>query len=227
MNQTILIVEDDHSMRTGLLDNLQYEGYQTLCADNGKDGLNMAIEDDPDLLLLDVMLPKMDGITVCRRLRESGCTLPVIMLTARSEEIDKVVGLEIGADDYMSKPFSIRELLARIRSQLRRAKMSSDVSQRCMVGDAVINFSTLTLESGGQRFELGQSESDILRLLVEHRGRVITRDEFIITIGAGNRFSNTRALDNCIVRLRRILESNPAQPAHLVTVHGLGYKLVD
>lgn len=227
MNQTILIIEDDPAMRTGLLDNLQFEGYQTICADNGKDGLNMVLEDAPNLLLLDVMLPQMDGITVCRRLRESGCTLPVIMLTARSEEIDKVVGLEIGADDYISKPFSIRELLARIRSQLRRAEMNSDFNQRCMIGNAIINFSTLTVESGGQRFELGQSESDILRLLVDRRGRVITRDEFITTIGAGNRFSNTRALDNCVVRLRRILESNPAKPTHLVTVHGLGYKLVD
>lgn len=227
MNQTILIVEDDPSMRTGLLDNLQFEGYQTLCADNGKDGLTMAFEDDPDLLLLDIMLPQMDGITVCRRLRESGCTLPVIMLTARTEEIDKVVGLEIGADDYISKPFSIRELLARIRSQLRRTEMNSDFNHRCLIGNAVINFTTLTLESGGRRYDLGQSEADILRLLVERRGRVISRDEFITGIGEGNRFSNTRALDNCMVRLRRLLERNPAQPAHLVTVHGTGYKLVD
>lgn len=226
MSHNILIVEDDPSMRAGLEDNLQYEGYQTLCADNGKDGLVMAFEEELDLLLLDIMLPEMDGITLCRRLRESGSTLPVIMLTARGDEIDKVVGLEIGADDYMSKPFSIRELLARIRSQLRRAEMTTDISQRSLIGDSVFNLATSSLTVGGKQAEIGQSEAEILHLLVERRGRVITRDDFISIIGSGNRFSNTRTLDNCIVKLRRLLEKNPAQPLHLVTVHGAGYKLL-
>lgn len=227
MNSTILIVEDDHAMRTGLTDNLEYEGYQVICADNGDDGLRIAMEDSPDLLLLDIMLPEQDGINVCRQLRQSGCTFPIIMLTAKGEEIDKVVGLEVGADDYVTKPFSVRELLARVRSQLRRTKMNLATRDRCAIGDAVVTFANHTLDIGSRRIELSHSKSEILRLMASRRGEVISREEFINAIEGGMRFSNTRALDNCIVKLRRKIEADPAKPVLILTVHGIGYKLAE
>ena len=226
MTHTILVVEDDPSMRKGLVDNLEFEGYQLMTADNGEDGLRMAMEENLDLVLLDVMLPQIDGISLCRRLREANNYLPVIMLTARGEEIDKVVGLEVGADDYLTKPFGLRELFARIRTQLRRVDRQVDTQQRLQLGSAVVNFTTNTLEANGQRFELNQSESDILQLLSQRQGKVVTREEFINQIEQGKRFSNTRTLDNCMVRLRRKLEQNPTQPRYLITVHGAGYRLV-
>ena len=227
MSPTILVVEDDNAMRTGLTDNLEYEGYQVICADNGDDGLRIAIEDAPDLLLLDIMLPAQDGISVCRQLRQNGCTFPIIMLTAKGEEIDKVVGLEIGADDYVTKPFSVRELLARIRSQLRRTRMQSDSQDQCAIGDALVTFANHTLNIGEQQIALSHGESEILRLLASRRGEVISREEFIEAIEDGKRFTNTRALDNCIVRLRRKIEPDPANPVMILTVHGMGYKLAE
>ena len=227
MNPTILIVEDDNAMRTGLTDNLAYEGYQVICANNGDDGLRIAVEDEPDLLLLDLMLPAQDGISVCRQLRRSGCTFPIIMLTAKGEEIDKVVGLEVGADDHVTKPFSVGELLARIRSQLRRTEMNLEMGDRCTIGDAVVTLGNQTLNLGDHQIRLSHSESEILRLLLSRRGRVISRDEFINSIEDGNRFSNTRALDNCIVKLRRKIEPHPSKPVLILTVHGIGYKLVE
>lgn len=224
---TVLIVEDDRALRTGLIDNLEFEGYQVLCADNGDDGLRMALEDHPDLLLLDLALPKQDGLSVCQKLRQHGRVLPVIMLTAKGEESHKISGLNVGADDYVTKPFSIKELLARISSQLRRREMNWRSDDYCTVGDALVMFDKNTLQINQTSIELNASEADILRLLVTNRGSVVSREKFISTIAGGTRFTNTRALDNCIVKLRRKLEPDPTHPTVILTVHGEGYKLLD
>lgn len=224
---TLLIVEDDRALRTGLIDNLEFEGYQVLCADNGDDGLRMALEDHPDLLLLDLALPKQDGLSVCQKLRQCGHILPVIMLTAKSEESHKIRGLNVGADDYVTKPFSIKELLARIKSQLRRSEMNQRSSDCCTVGDALVMFDRNTVQIKQNLMELNASEAEILRLLVTNRGSVVSREKFISAIAEGTRFTNTRALDNCIVKLRKKLEPDPAHPTMILTVHGKGYKLLE
>lgn len=224
---TLLVVEDDSALRTGLIDNLEFEGYQVLCADNGDDGLRMVLEDSPDLLLLDLALPKQDGLSVCEKLRQCGRVLPVIMLTAKGEESHKISGLNVGADDYVTKPFSIKELLARIKSQLRRSEMNHRPSDSYTVGGAVVMLDRNTVRINKNTIELSASEADILRLLVNNSGRVVSRETFISSIANGTRFTNTRALDNCIVKLRKKLEPDPTHPTIILTVHGEGYKLLD
>lgn len=224
---TLLVVEDDKALRTGLIDNLEFEGYQVLCADNGDDGLRMVLEDSPDLLLLDLALPKLDGLSVCQKLRQSGRLLPVIMLTANSEESQKISGLDVGADDYVTKPFSIKELLARIKSQLRRSDMNQRREGSYVIGDTIVMLNRNTVQVNKSSIDLNASEADILRLLMANRGGVVSRETFISTIAEGRRFTNTRALDNCIVKLRKKLEPDPTNPTIIRTVHGEGYKLLD
>jgi DNA-binding response OmpR family regulator len=223
---TILIVEDDAAMRRGLEDNLEIDGYNVVCAATVRDGHAAAAELSPDLILLDVMLPDGDGIDLCRRLRAEGHTQPIIMVTAKGEEMDKVSALEIGADDYVVKPFSLRELLARIHAQLRRSHIRESLHGPIRVGAAEIDFEHDRITRDGTDLEVSAKEMELLRYLVDHRGEVISRDVLLSAVWGHESGIITRTVDNFIVRLRRKLEADPANPQLLLTVHGRGYKLI-
>ena len=221
----ILIVEDEQQMRLGLKDNLEFEGYQVSEAADGEEGIRSILENEYDLILLDVMMPKKSGYDVCREARKAGINTPILMLTARGEEIDKVLGLELGADDYITKPFSLRELLARIKAVLRRSGQTKDESGEIVLGKLGINFSTYQAVSEGQDVMMSHKEFEILKYLWAHRGETVSRDDLLENIwGYGN--TTTRTVDNFMVKLRQKIESDPASPKFLITVHGIGYKLI-
>ena len=221
----ILIVEDEHQMRLGLKDNLEFEGYEVSEAADGEEAVQVILENRFDLILLDVMLPKKSGYDVCREVRKAGITSPILMLTARGEEIDKVLGLELGADDYITKPFSLRELLARIKAVLRRMSVKSEIPGEVVLGELHINFNTYQASSGGEDISLSHKEFEILKYLWMHKGETVSRDSLMENIwGYGN--TTTRTVDNFIVKLRQKMESDPSQPKYLITVHGIGYKLI-
>ncbi len=219
----ILIVDDEPEMVRGLEDNFRFEGYQTLSAANGKDGLTLALQEVPDLILLDIMMPKMSGWDVLKALRQKGLDVPVIMLTARGEEVDRVLGLELGADDYVTKPFSLRELLARVRAVLRRPGPRLP-SEEFAFGDVRIRLRGRQVFKAGQEVRLTRKEFDLLRYLVEHRGEVLTRDRLLDEVWGYERFPTTRTVDTHILRLRQKFEQDPEHPACILTVHGQGYK---
>jgi len=221
---TILIVEDDPDLRAGLRSNLEFEHFRVLTAKEGAEGLRLAREEKPDLIILDVMLPLKDGLEVCRTLRVSGVSTPVIMLTAKGTELDKVVGLEIGADDYMTKPFSLRELLARVKALLRRSGYGPSTLSSAEFGNCRVDFEHFMLYKKDQPVPLSSTEAEILRLLVQHRGRTVTRDLILDTIWGPNASPEARTVDTYILRLRRKIEDTPDEPTHILTVHGLGYR---
>ncbi len=226
MQRRILIVEDEPDMVTGLRDNLEYEGYEVLVAVDGVQGLEKALSERPDAIVLDIMLPKMSGLDVCEQLRRRGVAVPVIMLTARSQEVDKVVGLEIGADDYVTKPFSVRELLARIRAQLRRATNEKGALERYRFGDVELDFRRHCASKAGRPLALTPREFDLLRYLIERRGETVTRDELLDHVWGLKCYPLTRTVDNHVAKLRQKIESEPADPRHLLTVHKVGYKFL-
>jgi two-component system alkaline phosphatase synthesis response regulator PhoP len=221
----ILIVDDEPEMVRGLEDNLRFEGYQTLAAGNGADGLALALREGPDLVILDIMMERMSGWDVLRGLRQKGLEVPVIMLTARGEEVDRVLGLELGADDYVTKPFSLRELLARVRAVLRRPGPRQRL-QEFAFGDVRLHVRARQVFKGGREVRLTRKEMDLLHYLAEHRGEVITRDRLLDEVWGYERFPTTRTVDTHILRLRQKLETDPEHPAHILTVHGQGYRLV-
>ncbi len=223
----ILIIEDDPDMSMGLRDNLEFEGYQVLTSADGETGLALAREHQPHCVLLDIMLPGMDGFEVCQRLRADRIRAPIIMLTARGQEIDKVRGLEIGADDYVTKPFGVRELLARIRAVLRRAR-NPDLEQDddVLIGEVRISFLSGKVIRDGQEFALGYYEGEVLRHLLAAVGQVVDRKAMLREIWSVENEPMNRSVDNHIVSLRRKIERDPSRPRHILTVHGLGYKLV-
>jgi two-component system alkaline phosphatase synthesis response regulator PhoP len=221
----ILIVDDEPEMVRGLEDNLRFEGYQTLAAGDGKRGLALALSEAPDLILLDVMMPGMSGWDLCRELRRRGLDTPVIMLTARGEEGDRVLGLELGADDYVSKPFSLRELMARIRAVLRRPGPRQKFEEFAF-GDVRVHLRARQVFKGGREVRLTRKEFDLLRYLVEHPGEVITRDRLLDEVWGYDRFPTTRTVDTHILRLRQKFEDDPERPAHILTAHGQGYRFV-
>ncbi len=224
----ILIIEDEPDLRKGLEVNLVREGFKVFQANNGETGISLAIKHNPDLILLDVMMPGMNGIDVCREIRRKGIEIPIIMLTARSDEIDRVVGLEVGADDYVTKPFSVRELVARIRARLRRAvKTDEDGPSRYAFGKVELDFEKLQAKSAGEPVELTPREFDILRLLIQCRGEVVSRDRLLDEVWGFENFPTTRTVDNFIMRLRKKLEDDPADPKHILSIYGEGYKFVD
>lgn len=223
---TILIVEDDAAMRRGLEDNLEIEGYDVVSASTMRDGRVAAMKRNPDLIILDVMLPDGDGIELCKQLRAEGRTEPIIMVTAKGAEMDKVLALETGADDYVVKPFSLRELLARIHAQLRRSQIQEPLQGPVRVGAAEIDFQSHRLTRDGRVLETSAKEIELLRYLVGHRGEVISRDALLAAVWGHESGIVTRTVDNFIVRLRKKLESDPANPQLLLTVHGRGYKLI-
>jgi DNA-binding response OmpR family regulator len=227
IDATILIIEDDPAMIAGLKDNLELEGYRIATATTVRQGRLMALQEHPDLIVLDVMLPDGDGISLCRELRAQGVLQPIIMLTARSEEMDKVQGFDGGADDYIVKPFGLRELLARVHAQLRRHSGIGQVQGIVAVGMAKVDFRRHQLSRDGALQDVSAKELDLLRYLVQHRGTVVSRDTLLTEVWGHQREVATRTVDNFIVRLRKKIEIDPAAPQYLITVHGSGYKLVD
>ncbi len=221
----ILIVDDEPEMARGLEDNLRFEGYQTLAATNGRDALALALREGPDLILLDVMMPELSGWDVLRSLRQKGLDVPVIMLSARGEEVDRVLGLELGADDYVTKPFSLRELLARVRAVLRRPGPRQRVEEFAF-GNIRLHLRARQAFKAGKEVRLTRKEFDLLRYLVEHRGEVITRDRLLDEVWGYAHFPTTRTVDTHILRLRQKFEDDPEHPVHILTVHGQGYKFI-
>lgn len=222
----ILIVEDEANMRMGLKDNFLYEGYQVICAETAEEGLDIYRSENPDLILLDVMLPKMDGIQLCRILRKENRQIPIIMLTAKGQEIDKVLGLETGADDYITKPFNLGELLARIRAVLRRTTRDPEPDFYTF-GDVEIDFLHREVRKGGTHIELTNKEFELLKYLISRNGVPVSRECLLDEVWGYESFPNTRTVDNYILRLRKKLEDDPESPQHFLTVHGFGYKFVD
>lgn len=221
----ILIVDDEPEMVRGLEDNLRFEGYQTLAALNGRDGLALALGETPDLILLDVMMPVLSGWDVLRALRQKGLDIPVIMLTARGEEVDRVLGLELGADDYVTKPFSLRELLARVRAVLRRPGPRQKFEEVAF-GDVRVHLRSRQAFRAGREVRLTRKEFELLRYLVEHRGEVLTRDRLLDEVWGYEQFPTTRTVDTHILRLRQKFEPDPEHPCYILTVHGHGYRFV-
>jgi len=222
----ILIVEDEPAMVQGLRDNFEYEGYEVISAADGADGLNRAIADQPDLVVLDVMMPKMSGLDVCKQLKARKPSLPIIMLTARGQEIDKVVGLELGADDYVTKPFSIRELMARVKAVLRRASPQAVGAEVYRFNDVEVNVRSNEVLRGGQPVELSSKEFALLAYFVAHPAETLSRDRLLDAVWGYENYPTTRTVDAHIVHLRQKLEPNPEEPRFILTVHGSGYKFV-
>ena len=222
----ILIIEDERALTKVLAYNLQREGYEVTVAHDGQEGLHKALAHPPDLILLDLMLPRLSGLDVCRRLRKSGVNTPVIMLTARGQEIDKILGLEIGADDYVTKPFSVRELIARVRALLRRSAREEPHPDVYSFDDIELNFERHQAQKRGQPLELSPREFGMLKYFLQHRGETITRDQLLDEVWGYDNFPLTRTVDNHIARLRQKIENNPAEPEHIITVHRVGYKFL-
>jgi len=223
---TILVVEDDPALALGLRDALDFEGYRVLHTELGERGLELAESDAPDCVILDLMLPDINGYQVCERIRVTGNRVPIIMLTARSEEGDKIRGLDAGADDYVSKPFSVSELLARVRAILRRQQFSPAPPDHIQIGDARVDVRTQTIERAGETVPLGTYELELLQLLYQRAGETISRDEILDQVWGTKSHPTNRTVDNFVVKLRKKIEAQPERPRHILTVYGSGYKLV-
>lgn len=220
----ILIVEDEPAIRMGIKDNLEYEGHDVLAVETGEAGLQAARDDRPELVILDVMLPEMNGFEVCKTLRGEGFPGGIIMLTARKEDVDKVRGLNIGADDYVTKPFSVVEFVARVNAVLRRGGRASEPMARFRFGDIELDFMNYQATKAGEPLSLTPREFKILKLFVENRGRVISRNELLDKIWGYTIFPTTRTVDNHIVRIRKQIEPCPSKPEYIISVRGVGYK---
>jgi len=223
----ILIVEDEPDMVLGLKDNFEFEGYEVLTAPDGQAGLERARSEKPDLLILDIMLPKLSGLEVCKALRGEGYDAPIIMLTARGQEIDKVVGLELGADDYVTKPFSIRELLARVRAILRRADGGKRRLSRYRFSDVELDFEAYRAQKGAAPLELSPREFDLMRYLIERKGETVSRERLLEDVWGYESYPSTRTVDTHIAKLRAKIGDSGSEPKHIITIHGVGYKFID
>jgi len=225
----ILVIEDDASIRLGLEDTLRAKGYRVSVATRGAAGLELAERAPPDLIILDIMLPDLDGFEVCRRLKAGPrevAAAPIIMLSARGAELDRVRGLELGADDYVTKPFSLMELLARVAVVLRRQARAGGEPTRLEFGDVRIDFARQTADKAGRALELPARAFAILKVFARRPGEVVSREVLLEEAWGYERSPNTRTVDNHLVKLRRALEDEPDRPRHLLTVHGAGYRLV-
>ena len=221
----ILIIEDELPMRTALADLLTANDYRVAAANDGVAGLERALDEKPDLVLLDVMMPGLDGFSVCREIRRRNTTLPILMITAKGQVDDRVTGLDAGADDYLVKPFSSRELLARIRALLRRFESPNTPLARIRLGEIEVDFTNQACLENGERVSLTAKEFSVLKLLAERRGAPVTREEFLEIVWGYNAYPTTRTVDNQILSLRNKLEPDPANPQYIQTVHGVGYRL--
>jgi len=221
----VLIVEDDESMGAALKDGFSYEGYEVVFAADGAAGLEKAKSEGADLIILDVMLPKMSGLDVCKEIRKTGSAVPIIMLTARGQEIDKVLGLKLGADDYVTKPFGFMELMARVEALLRRASgQTGHAADSYRFDDITIDFKKAEVRRKGKLLDLSARELRLLRYFVEHKGEVIPRDKLLDEVWGYDEAPLTRTVDMHVAKLRKKIEGKPADPQYLLTVHGLGYK---
>ncbi len=223
---TLLVIEDDLKILRGLEMNLRFEGYAVLAAMEGYEGLKKALEEPVDLLLLDIMLPGLSGYDICRKVRAQKPDLPILMLTAKGQETDKVAGLDLGADDYVTKPFGISELMARIRALLRRREAKGKDLERYSFGNVTLDFKKYQAEANGQEVELSAREYDVLRFLIGHAGEAVHRHDLLDKVWGYEAMPTTRTVDNFILDLRKKLEDDPSHPEHILSVRGVGYKFV-
>lgn len=224
--QRVLIIEDEPNLILGLRDTCLYEGYDVLVARDGEEGILKACEENPDIILLDIMLPKMSGLDVCRHIRSRGIDVPIIMLTARGQEIDKVVGLEAGADDYVTKPFGLNELLARLRAHLRRSSRRVADVEAYRFGDIKLNFKKYHASKGDQPLSLTPREFKILKFFILHKDEIVTREQLLNEVWGYDIYPISRTVDNHIARLRQKIEDVPAEPQYIITIHRVGYKFL-
>jgi DNA-binding response OmpR family regulator len=222
----ILIVEDEPNMVAGLRDNFEFEGYEVITAPDGVAGLERALSESPDLVILDVMMPRMSGLDVCKQLKSKRPSTPIIMLTARGQEVDKVVGLELGADDYVTKPFSIRELLARVKAVLRRSGNAPKQGEKFAFGEVEVNVRSCQVSRKGKALDFSSKEFELLKYFLIHPGETLSRDRLLEEVWGYDHFPTTRTVDAHIVRLRQKVEPRPEEPRFILTVHGTGYKFV-
>jgi DNA-binding response OmpR family regulator len=222
----VLVVEDDEAMAVALRDGFEYEGYEVTVARDGAEGMELATTGSPDLIILDVMLPKVTGLDICKRLRSEGSAVPVIMLTARGQEVDKVLGLKLGADDYVTKPFSFMELMARVEAVLRRTSGAREALDTFEFGGVAVNFKTHEATRAGKPIRLSAREFQLLRFFVERRGEVVTREQLLDGVWGYENMPFTRTVDMHIAKLRKKIEASPHEPKFLVTVHRVGYKFL-
>lgn len=223
--QKLLIVEDELNLAEGLKDNFEFEGFAVAVARDGHEALAMAQSEQPDLILLDVMLPGVDGLEVCRTLRARGMRMPILMVTARSQEQDIIEGLEQGADDYVTKPFSLRQLTARVKAHLRRTAQATPL-ESFQLGDILLDFRNFQAHRGGELLPLTHREFEILRYFLKHRGETVTREQLLEHVWGITHYPLTRTVDNHIAKLRQKIEEDPAEPRWIVTVHRGGYKML-
>ena len=227
--ERLLIVEDEVALAEGLRDNFEIEGYEVLLAHDGEAGLSLAKSERPDIIILDVMMPKMSGFDVCKELRGSGDQTPIIMLTARTEEVDRILGLELGADDYVAKPFSMRELVARVKAVLRRqpGKKSKNIKIED-IGKIRIDFDHyLAYDRDGNQIDMTFKEFEILKFFQQNKEKTVSRDELLDKVWGYEIYPTSRTVDNHIVKLRKKIEQDPEHPKHILTVYGIGYKFIE
>ena len=223
---TIAIIDDDNSVRKSVALNLEQEGFKVLEAEDGEKGISLVEEKKPDVIILDIKMPRKDGFQVCKELRNKGISTPLILLTARSEEVDKVLGLELGADDYLAKPFGMLELVARVKALLRRNKSTKEL-EKVEFSGIKIDFKAYKAEKESKPIDLSAREYRLLKCLIAKKGSVVTRDELLDEVWGYNTYPTTRTVDNHTARLRqKIEEKNSKTPKHILTVHGVGYKFV-
>lgn len=226
MNKKILIIEDEHDMVEGLKFNLEVRNYNIITSYDGETGCKKALEEKPDLVLLDLKLPKLNGYEVCKILKKEIPELPIIMLTAKSQEAEIVTGLELGADDYITKPFSVLELMARINALFRRMASGTGQQEIHRFGDLEINFKKYNAQKKGKALKLSPREYELLRCFIEKQGEIITREELLNKIWGYDSYPDTRTVDAHIAKLRQKIEDKPEEPKLIVTVHGMGYKFL-
>ena len=227
MTKKLLIVEDDPGILLSLKDEFESEGYTVFQAEDGEDGLELARTKSPDLIILDVMMPVMDGYEVCKQLRREGNRTPILMLTVKDKEIDKVLGLELGADDYVTKPFSLREVVARVKAILRRTEELGDELSTYTIGDVNLDFRKYEADKNGKPLELTPLEFHMLKVLIQKKGQVITRNDFLDRIwGEDNMIVSSRTIDSHVANIRKKIENDPANPEYILSVRGVGYKLI-
>jgi DNA-binding response OmpR family regulator len=224
--KTILVVDDEPQLVMGLRDALEFEGFRVISAGKGKDGIALARSESPDAVILDLMLPDVNGYAVCEELRRINALVPIVMLTARSQETDKIRGLDAGADDYVTKPFGVNELIARMRAIFRRtARTTASVPETLVIGDATVNLTAHTVVTRGHEHTLSFYEVELVRMLAERAGQPVSRDEILAKVWGLESSSTNRTVDNFIVKLRKKIERSPDKPQYILTVYGLGYKL--
>jgi DNA-binding response OmpR family regulator len=226
--RTILVVDDEPHIVMGLRDALEFEGFRVIAASNGREGIALAKTESPDAIILDLMLPDLNGYAVCEEVRRTNALVPIVMLTARSQETDKVRGLDAGADDYVTKPFGVNELIARVRAIFRRARAArgaSSLPETLALGEATVSLTTQMVRARGREHMLSFYEVELLRMLAERAGQPVSRDEILSKIWGLEGSSTNRTVDNFIVKLRKKIEKYPDKPQHILTVYGFGYKL--